>query len=231
MKQDNIAYMGPLVENIRNNIIDIEEKLRKQNPLWKKDIDARLTVFNKCSTVLATVSINFVLHERYLIKKDWWIGSSSIPVSEDNAKTFIQEFDMFNRIGLIHFMFASIESSFRLFLHAIDPNACGGGRAEFKGVYDCLFSRLKLRKYIDLLDIWRNVRNSLHNNGLFFPANNKNQKVGFSGVEYTFEVGKPLDFINTTVMVDLLPTIVEMLKEVVTSIEVYNLKEIIDLSA
>jgi hypothetical protein len=231
MKQDQISIIGHLVEESRNSIIDIEEVLRKKNPKWKKDKDARLTLFNKYSTVLATVSINLVLLERYLSKEEWWLANSYILVSDDSKKLFLKEYEMFNRIGLIHFIFSSVESSFRLFLSAIDKDACNRGRSDFKNIYDHLLDRLQLAQYITLLDLWRHIRNCLHNNGLFLPKNYKDIEIEFKGLKYNFIVGKPLDFVNTTLVVELLPDIVKMSKDVVESRLINNLDEIIDLSA
>jgi hypothetical protein len=68
-------------------------------------------------------------------------------------------------------MFSSIESSLRLFLRALDPTACNGGMKEFNSIYDCLFnSKLATAPAdgIELLNLLRLVRNTIHNNGVYF---------------------------------------------------------------
>src|SRR5437868_1942077 len=91
--------------------------------------------------------------------------------------------EMFVKLGLIHTLFGITENAFRAYLRAIDPTACAGGNKQFGKIYECLFARLAKDPAgvsisaagVVLLDLWREVRNSLHNNGVYVNPDGKDK--------------------------------------------------------
>ena len=84
--------------------------------------------------------------------------------------------------------------------------------------------------HVALLDLWRNVRNTMHNNGLFMPASGKDSSVLFLGNTYDFLVGKPNQFITTEFVVNLLPHMTTIILDVLQSNEVSRIGDIPEIS-
>jgi hypothetical protein len=212
---DSIKDIGMNIESIQHLLVDVREGLFKKYN-WKED-DARLTLFNKCSTVFISLNLGYVFIYKYLSKEDWWKENQHLPMERKTIENAINEFEMFMRISLIQYVMYSVESSFRIYVRTIDPVACKNGNAEFKSIYDYLLSLLSLKEFIPLLDLWRNIRNCMHNNGIFMPAKMVDSIVVHRGLTYKFEVGKPNDFVTTLFMLNLVPEIIIMMVKVVTS--------------
>lgn len=196
---------------------------------WKED-DARLTVFAKISNVLSSANLGYFLMYSYLQKKDWWKQYQQLEVTELSIKSSIEEFEMFFRIGLIHNIMYGVESSFRIYVRTIDPQVCNKGMAEFKSIYEWLLKKLNLQANLPLLDLWRNIRNAMHNNGLFFPTNGKNQTVVYGSISYNFEVGKHNDFVTTELIISLIPSLTKVVEDIVESLPLKDINYIAEIS-
>ena len=164
----NPEAIGSEIEKISHLLFDLKEGLRHKY-MWNEN-DARITVFSKIINVLNTANLGYVFINKYLKKKDWWKENESLNVNERSIVKTVEEFEMAIRIGLIQNVTYSIESSFRTFSRAIQPGACKDGFAEFKSIYSSLLKKTSLQKHENLLDLFRNMRNTMHNNGLFHPT-------------------------------------------------------------
>lgn len=180
-------------------------------------VDARITLLNKCSSVLSAVMLGYALIDKHLSKENWWSAHSTLPIDKNQMEQTGNAFEMLLRIALIHNILYAVESSFRIYVRAIDPDACVQGTAEFKNVYEWLLKKTGLQTYSALLDLWRNIRNTMHNNGLFIPTSRKDATVTYKGQTYEFHHGKPNEFVNTAFIVRLLPDIRDLLMALLTS--------------
>lgn len=224
----DVEAIGRKIEENQHALVDARVLLSDRFG-WNEN-DARLTVLNKCSSVLITISLGYVFIHKCLTKENWWKANSTLPIDREQMTQAGNEFEMFLRIGLIHNILYAVESSFRIYVRKIDPQACSNGIAEFKSIYEWLLKRANLKKYFPLLDLWRNIRNTLHNNGLFLPTSGKDADVIFEGNIYKFRVGKPNDFVNTEFIVNLLPNMRDMLLELLQSNELTRYREIREIT-
>ena len=186
--------LGRSIQQLQHSLVDTRERLHTAHG-WNED-DARLTVFNKCSNVLTSTMLGLVFVERHLSKVEWWKTNTMLPYTQKSVEAAGNEFLMSLRIMLIHQLFFAVESSFRIYVRALDAVACASGLAEFQSIYIWLLKRLNLEIHIPTLELWRNVRNSMHNNGLFLPKAGKNVEITYRGYLYKFEVGKPCSFLD-----------------------------------
>jgi hypothetical protein len=130
---------------------------------------------------------------------------------------WVQEYDGFLKIGFVQAVFLAIESSLRVFLRALDPTACKGGMAEFKSIYECLF---KSKLYVcpidgvELLDLLRNIRNTVHNNGVFFNPKGSDTSVKWAGQNYVFKHGLPVDFVTWDLIIYAADVVRKLLRSV-----------------
>lgn len=197
---------------------------------WSND-DARLTVFNKINRLLASINLGYFLMHSYIQKEEWWQKNQYLEATKESIENAANDFEMLFRIGLIHNLLYCVESSFRIYMRTLDPTACNNGRAEFQSIYRCLLKILNLQtSNLELLDLLRNIRNTMHNNGLFFPSNDTNQTVTYKGTSYNFEVGKPNDFVKTELIVELIPDLITLIESVVTTSPLVGISYIKEIS-
>jgi hypothetical protein len=144
-----------------------------------------------------TAFIGFVLIRDELLYPLWW--SEHIGVYDNASMTRqIEDFERYIRSAFLNNFFASIESSFRYYCREISPGKFNNAAGNFKPIYEHLLSKNKLNfpNYIPLLDLWRLMRNTKHNNGIFYPDKQKDSKVLYQGLIYKFVVGKVPQFLT-----------------------------------
>lgn len=56
-------------------------------------------------------------------------------------------------------------------------------------------------EFEELLELWREVRNAIHNNMVYWNSSGDDKSLRYRGREYVFRVGRPLDFITFGLLV------------------------------
>lgn len=216
------------IQKIRDNLVDNKDKIIAQFSDWDTAKDARITVFSKLINVCNSTQLSFTFMSFHLTKLDWWkqIAKSEIPVND--AQIYANEYDMFTKIGFIQFSFSSIESAFRLFVKSLDSSACNNGTAEFKSIYSWLLKRTDLQSHENLLDLLRLVRNTIHNNGVYFHKSGLNESVTYKGNDYNFNIGSPVDFMTWDFIFDLIGDVETLVIKVVKSDIINEIDQIED---
>jgi hypothetical protein len=203
------------------------ERLTKTYPTWNQNIDARISVFSKFINVISSTNLGMDFIMLDLTSDDWWQSKSKQQIPTELIKHSIREFDIFLKISFFHLFFSSIESSIRAIVQALDPQACDSGKDNFKNLYAWLLSRIKLEKWISLLDLLRCIRNTIHNNGIYFPKSGKNETITYKGIEYNFIVGNKIGF-TWEQLSQFTSDVKDMLFEIVESQEVVSKDAISD---
>jgi hypothetical protein len=201
--------------------------------------DARVTIFSKCLVAIDSTLLGILLRLSSLNEEAWWngiwlaeLGLSEVP-DEQSIKMIRKNFMEFLVVGFFHSFFSAMESAFRIYLREIDLIACNNGTADFEAIYNCLFKELKLQQrqqYKELLNLLRQIRNTVHNNGAYFNRDGKDTSVTYKGISYKFEISKPVKFPNGALafLLDLMPDTLKMIEDVVYSAEIISKSKIID---
>ena len=95
------------------------------------------------------------------------------------------------------FPISVFESGLRRVVRAMDAGACANGGAAFESIYKWLFKRLRDSGWHypggeeeSFLDLFRNLRNTIHNNGVFWARDGSDHTVVWRGTTYDFPHGK-----------------------------------------
>jgi len=125
------------------------------------------------AAVLGSTKFALRFANNYLLSEQWWTENLENPNSMNERDKGIAwyNFIQFTKVGLVQLIFAGVESTFRIFLRSTDPLACSSGTAEFKSIYESLFKSTLTSEPpggVELLDLFRLVRNTVHNNGVYF---------------------------------------------------------------
>ena len=182
------------IERARQTFARCCSDVSEAHPHWAKKRDARITAFAACGNTLTNIHLGMLLTKTCLNNSTWWSAVFPNALDPILRVRLSQEYDMFLKMGLTHFLFSAVESSYRLFLKALDDQACSGTTAAFESIYVCLLTRLGLRgKWLSFMEFWRLIRNSIHNNGIYLPSSGNDKEVDFEGTTHSFRVGQPVD--------------------------------------
>jgi len=207
------------VERLRDHAAAQKSALCLRYPSWDVIHDARLTTFAKVINVANSAQLALTFVGQHLLDPIWWRGTAKKAIPPNDANIYINEFENFAKIAFVQFLFSSVESGFRILLRAVDPSACSQGTAEFKSVYECLL-RSKLMTNppgaIDLLDLLRFIRNTVHNNGVFFNRAGTDEQVVYRGNTYSFFYGKAVDFVTWDFLISVADDLVDLVVAVVS---------------
>lgn len=228
---DEVHRLIERLQPIRDRAVDDKTAVVALYPFVDPEHDARITAFSKLINVLNSLQLSFIFLSKHLLHKQWWEAIARTPIPDYDKQVYANEFANFVKVGFVHAMFSSIESSLRLFLRALDPAACKGGMAEFKSIYDCLFSsKLATRPTdgIQLLDLLRLVRNTIHNNGVYFNPRGGNVTLSWQGQTFQFRQGEPVDFVTWEFLIQVSDALRILLRQVVEDTNLRSITVVID---
>lgn len=185
------------LESIMQESSDTQKRLRADHPNWTQT-DARLTVFSKLHNGLRTISLSVIFIETSLQNSTWW-NENFNNLSQKDIDNYKHNFALSTKHSFGMLLFIQVENYFRIFLRAIDPDACKSGTGTFETIYTCLL-RFKLSypppESFELLELIRFVRNTIHNDGIYLHKNGQDTVVIYKGVNYAFNNGKPINFVT-----------------------------------
>ncbi|MDX2361568.1 MAG: hypothetical protein QNK23_12230 [Crocinitomicaceae bacterium] len=207
--------LGTTVQELYTLTHEIKTNLKEKYE-WKSN-DARFTMFNKIINSLEPVTINFFLLDKYLVKKDWWLENAFYVPDDKDMEGKILQYEYYIGIGLVQNFTYCIESSLRVISREVQPESCNNGTSEFKSIYSSLLKKAELQKHEVLFDLFRNIRNSMHNNAIYFHKSNQDQVIVYRKKEYKFEIGKPCHFATTKLAISLVAEIIVALLDFVES--------------
>lgn len=197
----------------RHKLADIRDDLARTRG-WSV-FDARITVLTKLEHVIGSTALGFeCLTEFLLLPRHHRNGILHSPISDDVKGEFVKFF----RLGFVQLVFSAIESAMRLLLRKINPVACNGATTEFKSVYDCLLrTELRLEEaqnWVEMLDLFRLIRNTLHNNGVYFHKSCNSVTVPYRGKTYEFKHGEKIDFVFWDLKLSLLDDVIWLVRHI-----------------
>lgn len=218
------------LEKLINALKKEHESTLQRHPTWEAT-DARVTVFAKYANTLSSAHLGLIFQHEQMSHRQWWRPphfTAMKPLTDDDITNEIVEFDRFLRVGCIQMQVSAIESSFRLYVRALDPTACKNGHSEFEPLYRWLFRHLGPQQYEPLMQLLLSVRNTIHNDGVYFHRLGQNKTLVYKGTTYSFEVGKGINFATWPFLLYLAEELIRMIIEVVESKAVASLAAIDD---
>jgi hypothetical protein len=221
-----VHLLGQQLQSVRDRAVDDKNAIIALYSSVDPKHDARITAFSKFTNVLNSVLLSFVFISKHLLHKQWWDTIDLDRAPDPDRQIYINEFINLTKIAFVHGMVSAIESSFRLFLRALDPSACNGGMAEFKSIYECLFNSKLATAPPDgstLLDLLRLVRNVIHNNGVYFNPRGIDVSLNWKGETFEFKQGDLLGFVTWEFLIRISDSLHELLHGVAEDANLRNI--------
>lgn len=90
----------------------------------------------------------------------------------------------------------------------------------FNNIYSFIYNHLKLNKYSDLFYFLSLIRNSIHNNGMYFPDKQEEPIINYREKEYSFKIGKPISCGDWITLFNVTEDAIKALKDIIESKEI-----------
>jgi hypothetical protein len=191
--------------------------------------DVRINVFRHCALVIDSTYIIFLVRQQHLFDDSWWAGLMdsnlvSRRMTTEQRDTFVGGFDNYIKAAYITMLFVSVESACRSFYSSVFSKEVP---IKISDVFKELLEEFNLERYSNLLKLFRDIRNSYHNNGN--PS--YDAEVPWRDKTYQFKKGQQIELGDVwQTFIIITEDILDMLKELVMSDTILQKKEIIDIS-
>jgi hypothetical protein len=134
--------------------------------------DARVTFFKNINTVLNSTVVSLIIAHKHLGEEEWWKTIHSDYELSNRPYDFHREFGYFDQVnlnGTFILVFISFEHSTRLICKQYNLKLFQEKESTINGIWKGIRKDLGINNRDDFIDLITNLRNSLHNNGLFVP--------------------------------------------------------------
>jgi hypothetical protein len=170
--------------------------------------------------------LHFALLEAHLTQKSWWkISHPDRMPTDQEIELHIRSYDMNIKRGFIIGVFSVQEHTLREYIRKTDPNILNNAKASFWKIRDHFFDNYVFnnhQKYISALKLIASIRNSFHNDGLFYPYDDNDLEIKYRGDTFLFEVGKPVSFAEWKLLTDITEEIANFFFELNSNANFYN---------
>ncbi len=154
--------------------------------------DLRPTFLSLPSNVLFYCYLHLQSADDTITKPDWWQSKLNKNISEKAVKDMVALL----KLQFFSFFFSKIETCQRKTMNIVSPGYYTGINQPYKQIYEKYLVTLNILA-VDLFNISRNIRNSLHSNGVFLSKNGKNELLHWKGVNFDFVHQQPINFMST----------------------------------
>jgi hypothetical protein len=229
---DKIFDLHTLEIKLFNKAAETAMNISNNNFDWKRDI--RYTTYNTLSSVIRFAKLSVIFRDQYLEKDDWWNPNYDIYFSYldqydgsnvyDKAtmrflrrQTISNDFIKTMIVGLYASSFSILDSRVRVFYnYLLNPSEKGEIKeGNFSKLIERILDFLNLNSKSGCIELFRNARNIIHNNGVY---NQDDDTVDCGGKSYKFEKGNPPNYGDPLdlLILTILPEVVEILDKIIS---------------
>lgn len=231
MRSQIIVNMSKEIIAIIKELENIQELLNTNRELVRSKIegiqpfDRRITIFTQLFGILDRAKMGFEFSYCSLDSKEIKTRMFADLTNDE----FLQRINAF-----IHFMAIEMNQSYfsiiEAFLRQIHRSIITDPPESFWRLTKSISVTLDLPHWSQFLNFYRLVRNTLHNNGLFFPNDKKDVEVLYRGKTFSFIYGKKIHFLDADLRLTLVSDGNSFVYDVCTSQKVIVYTDIPDPS-
>lgn len=229
------SYIAGLAR-ARDSFLALREELLTAHPDWQDGKDARLNVLVKTVNLIVSAIVNLRLTQYYAVNPLFW--STAIAPHLNTPELIapqLFELQTFYRFGFFQFLTSAVEHGLR----AIQPLVVDGVDSQSDQAYWKIYTsvfRKSLKpdaaaRHINLLAFLSALRNTIHNNGFYYPLKHENADFRVGDKRYIMRDGERVDFLSWENMIDWLPLIRDALSDLLHAPSVAQQRYISDLAS
>ncbi len=185
------------------------------------------------------INCDFALHSMHFIN-NYFLPLDNAWWDEPQQQRIFNSYELYDRsiaanyynnafvkYTFMHKLFGEIENTFRQLLRKIDPVAANNATEDISAVFGALCSRIghKPSESDELLKLLRLSRNTIHNNGVFYPKNHRDDEVTYKGKTYHFTHAKPISFVNWDFLIDRMDDVRELFTAIITNSNIIGIAD------
>lgn len=220
------------IEKVKNAFKTSLQKLDQDYPDWKSKYDsapaeylkhdARREFFTTIRIVLQNNQLGYIFIRDQLSNQNWWIHQVG-QVKPMAITQAIREQALMLKFFNVHAIAMATESTFRAIVRA-EPNIFGvTPMTGIEKLTNDLLTATSLEKYKNFFNILRLVKNTIHNNGVFYIYGGKNVHLSYNGRSFDFEIGKELSWLTEDFLVWMPAQLNDAMFELVTSSKIASI--------
>jgi len=184
--------------------------------------DAKVTTIANLGKLIDSTNLAFTFITKHLLPFDnfWWKEIHKPPFS--NFDNYHKSLTVHNfnsgllKVGFVQGLFSIFDSRFRIFLRELDPEVSEYATYSFYNIHKDLKDKITFPANSDeLLKLLRLVRNTVHNNGVYFDKHRNNEQVIYKGKTYDFHHGQPVKFVHWEWLIDRFEEAQQLLIQIV----------------
>jgi len=194
------------VREVRDRAVYDADILINNYP-WDQSKDIRIRSLSKVIHLLVGLHISLrSFSEASQLGEDYW-GEISLPrPSRGDRPQYLACFELFVKIGYVASLYSILESSFRVYMEFLEPQFYRENRLKTRKIIrELLLHRLD-REYphgFEWMTLLGHIRNSLHNNGVFRPHDDRRQAFTYRGRPLEFVPDGIVDFADWDLLLNL----------------------------
>jgi hypothetical protein len=214
---------------IRNSLVDETE--------WDLKSDVRINVFEQIDNLIRSLNLSSAVSVRGFLDKEW-IKYQLFRNKDLSKKEKIQNLHAartnlhsFHRMSFTYCLTQVVEGAVRSIAREIIPNENGNGKLGplCKKLSKHLKNPTKINSEMrNALDLLREIRNTIHNNGFYFGHKSKDGSftINYRGKKYTFYNSKPHNFATYSLLAQITDDITDLIRTIVFDPKVYQLESL-----
>ncbi|MCD4802312.1 MAG: hypothetical protein K8R16_05175 [Anaerolineales bacterium] len=212
------------LEKSLSKVIEIRNKTDKDISVlickfdWDQRKDIRIVSLIKILRFLIALqlSLHSLINMADTEYEHWSDLKLPRPIDED-IEGYLLAYKSFIEISFISSLFSIIESTIRAYYQHIDSNEYEQiKKSTYKVTNKFLLEKLdrEFTNGLEWVDFMRNIRNVIHNNGVFSPIDGKSRTMIYKDNEYRFIPGKLLHFVEWPLLLDLVNDFRELMFQI-----------------
>tara|TARA_A100000171_G_scaffold43959_1_gene46360 strand:- start:217 stop:909 length:693 start_codon:yes stop_codon:yes gene_type:complete len=212
--KENLEWIFTFAPELQKHFIDRREEVKKQFPkLEPKDV--RITSFGYYLQHIRTIQ---------LVANSFYQGIDKSSNAQENNDFILSE--RLFRFSFFLNVFSSFESTIRILMRQMLMEEY------YKNPVVPTFIKQKLGvlTFTDSFELARLLRNTVHNNGFYFPDREKGKHVtiDYKQQQFTFEDGKAIEILSWPLTFSLAEDFGYLLKDIFSSEKVVKIDSIVD---
>jgi hypothetical protein len=225
-----------LLDRERAAFLALHRRVIAEHPEWLQQHDARSNLLAKPVNLILIAIVNMRLTRQFLPHVEFWRSqvSPTLDSAESIGAPYFEQ-NTFYRFGFFLFLLSNIEHGLR----AIQPRIVKGidvhSQKPFEQVYRSLFNAVlapaRATELGTLYDLLRTMRNTLHNNGVYSPHNQKDVAFSVAGQAYEFRVNRRVEYFGWEYFIRWLGPIREGLADLIDAPAVLAVPVISDIAS
>jgi hypothetical protein len=193
---ENVHQIRDTIERIVDNVLT-QKIVKAKQATSTEDKKDKIRWLSALKDEFLSARFNLFLIEQSLVNLDWWeVSHRNSPPNHSTKDSLIRAYHTTIFRGFIISVFSVIEHCLRDNLRQIDPEACNNARDSFHNILGYLFKRISIEQkelYETLFDLFRNIRNAIHNDGFHYSKNEgDNVSIEYKDKTYDFIDQQPI---------------------------------------